>query len=183
MQTRRLEHDWYPDELPANVSIGERSWLYSSFAFLHCHSQIGVRIGADTGVYNGSFFDLGPQGSVEIGKFCSIVGLIVCSNTRVVLGDYVFVAHDVVIADGCAATPLDPGRGAAPTLNGIESRSEEIVIGDDVWIGAQAIILAGAHIGAGSIIGAASVVDFPVPPLSLVAGNPARIIRRLGPND
>jgi acetyltransferase-like isoleucine patch superfamily enzyme len=180
MQTRRLEHDWYPAELPDNVSIGERSWIYSSFAFLHYRSRIGARIGNDTGVYNGTFFDLGPQGSVEIGKFCSLVGLIVCSNRRVVLGDYVFVAHEVVIADGCAATPMDPGRGAARACEDVGTQSDEIVIGDDVWIGARAIILAGAHIGAGSIIGAASVVDFPVPPLSLVAGNPARIVQRLG---
>ena len=180
MPSRRLEHDWYSAELPANVSIGERSWIYSSFAFLHCQSQMGVRIGPDTGVYNGSFFDLGSEGSVEIGKFCSLVGLIISSNGRVVLGDYVFVAHEVVIADGCAATPLEPGRGASQASHSIENRSSEIVIGDDVWIGARAIILDGAHIGAGSIIGAASVVDFTVPPLSVVGGNPARVVRSLG---
>jgi acetyltransferase-like isoleucine patch superfamily enzyme len=179
MQPRRLEHDWYPAELPANVSIGERSWIYSSFAFLHYRSRIGVRIGADTGIYNGTFFDLGPEGSVEIGKFCSIVGLIVCSDRRVVLGDYVFVAHEVVIADSYAAMPPEPRYGAGQTFHDVETLSDEIVIGDDVWIGARSVILRGAHIGAGSIIGAASVVDFRVPPLSLVVGNPARVVRRL----
>jgi acetyltransferase-like isoleucine patch superfamily enzyme len=175
----RLKHDWYSAELPPNVSIGERSWIYSSFAFLHCRSRLGVQIGAGTGVYNGTFFDLGPLGGVEIGKFCSIVGLIVCSNRRVVLGDYVFVAHEVVIADSHVATPLEPEHGSEETLHNQKEKSDEIVIGNDVWIGARAVILHGARIGAGSIIGAASVVDFPVPPFSLVAGNPARVIRTL----
>lgn len=51
-----------------------------------------------------------------------------------------------------------------------------IEIQDNVWIGARAVILGGARIGEGSIVGAASVVDFEVPPYSIVAGNPARVV-------
>lgn len=52
-----------------------------------------------------------------------------------------------------------------------------VIIEDDVWIGASAIILPGVTIGRGSIIGAGSVVTRHVPPYSVVAGSPARVIR------
>jgi maltose O-acetyltransferase len=55
-----------------------------------------------------------------------------------------------------------------------------IRIGDGVWIGGGAIVLAGVMIGDGSVIGAGSVVRHDVPVGTVVAGNPARIIRRLG---
>lgn len=54
---------------------------------------------------------------------------------------------------------------------------QPIVIEDDVWIGTRVIILPGVHIGKGSIIGAGSVVTRDVPQYSIVAGNPAKIIR------
>jgi acetyltransferase-like isoleucine patch superfamily enzyme len=169
IEAHQLEQDWFSWPLPYNVKIGTSSWLYSSFAFLHYRSRSphGVVIGENTGIYNGSFFDLGPEGSVKIGDYCNLVGAILSSNGSIIFGDYVFVAHEVVIADSAFATP----QHVATT------KSSEIVIGDNVWIGMRAVILGGASIGEGSIIGAASVVDFQVPPLSLVAGNPARVIK------
>ncbi len=54
----------------------------------------------------------------------------------------------------------------------------DTVIGNDVWIGQNALILPGVHIGDGAIIGANSVVSRDVPPYTVVAGNPARLIRK-----
>jgi virginiamycin A acetyltransferase len=51
-------------------------------------------------------------------------------------------------------------------------------VGHDVWIGGEAMILPGARIGHGAIIGARAVVSGEVPPYAVVAGNPARILRR-----
>ncbi len=53
----------------------------------------------------------------------------------------------------------------------------EIKIGDDVWIGMNAIILSGVIIGKGAIIGAGSVVSKNIPPYAIAAGNPAKVIK------
>lgn len=58
-----------------------------------------------------------------------------------------------------------------------KSRQEPCIVGNDVWIGTDAVILRGVHVGNGAIIGASSVVNKDVPPYAIVAGNPARIIR------
>lgn len=176
-----LEHDWFSEPLPDNGFIGERSWLYSTFAFRHYRSRrpVGLRVGHDTGLYNGTFFDLGPAGEVRIGDFCTLVGAIICSNERVVIGDYTFIAHEVVLADSHAAAPFVTRTENSPIVRESEEPALGIEIGQNVWIGARAIILRGARIGDGAIVGAASVVDFSVPPFSVVAGNPARIVRTL----
>lgn len=162
-----LSHDWFPRPLPSNVRIGERSWCYSSFAFLHCRSQnaIGVEIGNDTGIYNGTFFDLGPEGTVQIGNYCTLVGAIIATNGCVTIGDYSFIAHEVVLADHSAAVP-SPAEPHPPGIS----------IGANCWIGARAILLRGAVIGDNAIIGAGAVVDFEVPRGAIVAGNPAKIV-------
>lgn len=54
-----------------------------------------------------------------------------------------------------------------------------IVIEDKVWIGINSTILPGIRIGYGSIVGAQSVVTHDVPPMTIVAGNPARIIKKI----
>ena len=58
------------------------------------------------------------------------------------------------------------------------TKEEPVVIGDDVWIGSRVIILSGVHIGNHTIIGAGSVVTHDVEDYAIVAGNPARVIKR-----
>lgn len=54
----------------------------------------------------------------------------------------------------------------------------DTVIGNDVWIGQNAVILPGVHIGDGAIIGVSSVVGSDVAPYTIAAGNPARVLRK-----
>ena len=168
--SRMLEHDWFSRPLPANVELGPRSWLYSTFAFIHFQSTVpvGLRVGNDTGIYNGTFFDLGPEGEVDVGNFCTIVGGVFATNGRVEVGDYSFIAHEVVLADGSFATPhgANPGR--------LSQHRPTIRLGENVWIGARAILLGDVEIGDGAVIGAAAVVRGRIPPMTIFAGNPAK---------
>ena len=54
----------------------------------------------------------------------------------------------------------------------------DIVVGNDVWIGYEAVIMAGVHIGDGAIIGTRALVTKDVPPYAIVGGIPAKVIRR-----
>ncbi|KAF9691714.1 hypothetical protein EKO04_010223 [Ascochyta lentis] len=110
------------------------------------------------------------------------------------LGKNVFINFNSVFLDTCLITigdrtlvgpnvsfysathPLDPlirqgTRG--PELG------KEIHVGQDCWIGGNAIILPGVAIGRGSVVGAGSVVTKDVPDFTVVAGNPARIVRKV----
>lgn len=172
MSDTLFAHDWFDKPLPPNCELGERAWLYSSFAFVHCQRQASVTIGEDTGLYNGTFFDLGPNAHIRIGRFCTVVGAIFSTRRSVVIGDYVFISHEVVLADHeMAMPPIDDERETGFSRSGCD-----VIIEDDVWIGAGAIIIGGVRIGAGAIIGAAAVVDRDVPPYAIFAGNPGRIV-------
>jgi acetyltransferase-like isoleucine patch superfamily enzyme len=168
-EPRVLPHDWFPLPLPANVTIGARSWLYSAMAFMRYRScrPSGVTIGTDSGLYKGTYFDLGPEGEVRIGDYCALVGVIIASNGCVEIGNYTFISHQVVLADGFAAIPH--GEVAATCGTGI-------TIHENVWIGTRVVVLGGVRIGEGAIIGAGTVVDSDVPPYAILAGNPARVV-------
>jgi acetyltransferase-like isoleucine patch superfamily enzyme len=176
-QAVSLAHDWYPRPLPPNIELGEGVWVYSSFAFAHFRSRCAcaVRVGRSSGIYNGSFFELGPDGEVEIGAYCTLVGVTFATNGRVRIGDYCFLAHDVVIADSPFAAP-EGGGPSDPRAGTRSAPSASIRLGSDVWIGTGAVLLGGACLGDGAIVGAAAVVDFAVPPLGIVGGNPGRVV-------
>ena len=67
---------------------------------------------------------------------------------------------------------MEPPPASALPLKG------DTILGNDVWIGQNAVILPGVHIGDGAIVGANSVVGSDIPPYTVAAGNPARVIRR-----
>jgi acetyltransferase-like isoleucine patch superfamily enzyme len=171
-----IEGEWhYPAPVPESVVLGERAWLYSSFAFVHHQSKRrpSVRVGADSGLYLGAYFDLGPEGEVCIGDYCSIAGTVISTEGRVTLGDYVFIAHSTVLADRVDAVPPSSRGRIGPSSNA----RADINIGDNVWIGARAIVLGGSDIGADAVVGAGAVIDgMQVPTGAIVGGNPAVII-------
>jgi maltose O-acetyltransferase len=93
---------------------------------------------------------------------------------NVTIGDRVSIAPRVTLV-----TSSHPNNSriapVAPLARG------PIVIEPDAWIGAGAVILPGVRIGRGAVVGAQSVVARDVPPLTVVAGQPARAVRTLAP--
>lgn len=151
---------------PSSVSIGAHARIRGElFTFAHAG-----------GITIGSWFYLGP-------------GSMIWSSDEggITIGDRVLVSANVVIHD-TDSHPIAPkarfeqtkaifGRGHPKTNPGI--RSARVKIGDDVWIGAGAMILKGVSIGDAAVVGAGSVVTKDVPDRTIVAGNPARVIRKV----
>lgn len=108
---------------------------------------------------------------LRIGKFCSIACgakfLFNCANHSLrSLSTYTFpLFYD------------EWGLDKADVASAWDNKGD-IVIGNDVWIGFEAVIMAGVHIGNGAIIGARAVVTKDVPPYTIVGGVPARTIRK-----
>ena len=96
----------------------------------------------------------------------------VLDEAIVAIGDNTFIGPNVSIYTACH--PLDAGE----RRDGREW-AEPVTIGRDVWIGGGATILPGVTVGDGAVIGAGAVVVRDVPPRTVVAGNPARVIKRL----
>ncbi|UXS01276.1 sugar O-acetyltransferase [Agrobacterium tumefaciens] len=111
--------------------------------------------------------------NIEIGEnFYANVNLVILDGARVKIGSNVFIAPNVHIC--CAGHPLDIER----RNKGLEY-AFPVTIEDDVWIGAGAQILPGVTVGRGSVVAAGAIVIRDVPPMSLVGGNPARVIRQI----
>jgi acetyltransferase-like isoleucine patch superfamily enzyme len=108
--------------------------------------------------------------------------LILSADDEVVIGKHVHVADDVYIC-GYDAHPMDPiARRSQPGPVDYTGASR-IVIEDDVWICQGAIVLKGVHVGKGAVIGAHAVVTKDVPAGAIVAGNPGKVIGRVGDVD
>jgi maltose O-acetyltransferase len=82
------------------------------------------------------------------------------------------IGADVSIGPEAAILTL----GHDPRSDDFADRGGSVSIGNHVWIGYRAIVLPGVSIGEGAVVGAGSVVSRDVPPFSIVAGNPARLI-------
>lgn len=113
---------------------------------------------------------LGEHAKLKIGDFTGIT-----ANTRIFvkdeieIGSHTQISWDVQIMDTDFHTFEEQGMRKPNT--------KKITIGNRVWIGSRATILKGVEIGDGSVVAAGAVVTKSVPPRSVVAGNPARIIR------
>jgi len=140
-----------------------------------------VSIGDFTNITSGSVLaDLNPGGGqypkIKIGCYCTILYRFQCNTAEsVVVGDYVLMASNVLITDSDHV--VEPG-GTPVTINK-KLNSSPVVIEENCWIGQNSVILKGVTIGRDSIVGANSVVTHDVPSRSVVAGNPARVIKKL----
>ena len=138
-----------------------------------------VTIGHHTSLSNDwSLVDLAPsigqaKPKIRIGSYCSILHDFQCNaNVSVEVQDHVLIAPRVFITD---SDHIVDGAGERTTLCN-SFRSAAVVIEHDCWLGVNAVVLKGVRIGHHSTVGANSVVTRDVPPFSVVAGVPARVI-------
>lgn len=111
---------------------------------------------------------------IRIGDNCNLNGTMIHCRTKVTIGRFCMFGPGTKIVDN------DSHR---ISIDVIERRktpnSAPIIIGDNVWVGMNALILKGVEIGENAIVAAYSVVTKNVPENTLVAGNPAKILKTL----
>lgn len=139
-------------ELGKNVTVHSRSTFAAASRFDRPTLSVG------DGTY------LGPGLSIGVGLEVSI-------GCRCLVGSNVSITDN----DG---HPLDPAERAMNLPLPVEAFIP-VQIGDDVWIGEGATILKGVTIGDGAVVGAKSIVTSDVPPFTVVAGLPARVVKHI----
>lgn len=145
-----------------------------------------VRVGRDAIVNCRIAFDH-AGGRVEIGDRCYVGASDLVCQSAITLEDDVIVSWGVTIVDHDSHALAWPQRqgDVADWMQGRKNWEHVTIrpvhIGRRAWIGFGASILKGVHIGEAAVVGAGSVVTRDVPAHSVVAGNPARVIRRLAP--
>lgn len=156
-----LDQNSYLHACPNGISVGENTI---------------VMYGAILHVYN--FRDI-PHSGIKIGKDCLIGEYsIIRGQGGVTLGDRVYTSpfSQIIAVNHVITNPEQPIIHQGITADGI-------TIDDDVWIGSGAIITDGVHIGKGSVIAAGAVVTKNVPEHTVVAGVPAKVIRKIKKTD
>jgi acetyltransferase-like isoleucine patch superfamily enzyme len=139
-------------------------------------SQRGSRIVIEDDVVIDAFVKIKPaggSGDVVIGR-----GTVINAGCVLYIGNGIRIGRNVLIAANCTFAPTnhefaDPDRLIRD--QGFQPGRGGILIGDDVWIGANTVLADGAVVGAGSVIGAASLVRSELPEFCIAFGVPAQV--------
>ena len=119
--------------------------------------------------YCGSLHYLVMKKNSEINRGCFLL-----AKDKIIIGENSTLAYQVTILT--SANPHGP-HNKLSTL--YPAMTAPVTIGNDVWVGAKAVILPGVTIGECSVVAAGAVVTKDVPPYTLVAGVPARVVKPL----
>jgi len=143
--------------------------FFTRDALAHLTGRPDVEIGEWT-YGSPTIFGVG-ESPLHIGRYCSIA-----LEVTIFLG----YEHNVSwVSTYPFPDPLLLGYfPEAASIRGHPRTRGPVVIGNDVWLGHGATVLSGVTIGDGAVVGARSVVTSDVPPYSVVAGSPARVVRR-----
>lgn len=162
--------------------FGRRSLIVSPRGILSPHR---IEIGDEVLIHENAMFSVvehhrgrDHEPWLRVGDRCNIGrGIWLSCVGRIEIGDDNLISHNVVIADSYHEYE-DPH---VPILMQPMAPPQPVIIEAGCFIGPHAAILAGVRIGANSFVGANAVVTRSVAPNSVVAGNPARVIRHFDP--
>ena len=123
-------------------------------------------------------FTVGNKKNIIIGDNCVINhGVFLLGRNRIEIGANVVLSARCMLLDGT----FDLDHYFDESTEDYKYLNATIIVEDGVWLGAGSIILPNVRIGKNSVVGAGSVVTRDVPPFSIVAGNPARLLRTITP--
>lgn len=167
--------------------IGPGSKIYKTASIVNgLHQRALIEIGSFCHI-KGEILIFGHGGAVAIGDYCFVgENTHIWSAKKIQIGNRVLISHNCNIFDN-DTHPLDAAQRhqqfseiiTTGQPKQIDLKEEDVIIEDDVLIGANSIILKGVRIGKAAVIGAGSVVTQSIPSKVVVAGNPAKIIKRL----
>lgn len=136
---------------PRCIVMGERVTVEDDVWFKIVAGTASIRIGAFSFIGRGSELDV---------------------SQRVLIGEHVLFGPGVFITDhnhNIASNARIDEQGCT---------ASDVIIGDDVWLGARVVVLPGVTIGTGAVVGAGAVVTKSIPEYSVSVGVPARVLRR-----
>lgn len=176
------------DYLMMNQRDARPRWYVRLLAPLYQHRGRGSKI------YHSVRMDTPPYRRFWLGKH-SVIESFCCINNAVgdvTIGDYTRIGiHNTIIGPVCIGNHVNLAQGITITAlnHNFEDTSKRIdeqgistkpvVVGDDVWIGANAVVLLGVTIGSHCVVAAGAVVTKDVPDHTLVGGVPAKIIKNI----
>lgn len=163
-------------------------WFVRMLAPLYQHR------GKHSVVHRSARMDTPPYRKFSLGNY-SVIESFACINNAVgdiIIGDHTRIGlHNTIIGPVTIGSHVNLAQGITVTalnhnFEDSDKRIDEqgvsttpVIIEDDIWIGANAVILPGVTIGNHSVVAAGAVVTKNVPPHSLVAGVPAKIIKQI----
>ena len=180
----RYNRTW---KITGRVYVGRSSWLLRKKHpdikkgqliigdYFSCNNKLTSN---SVGIFQPCFFNVYASGSrIVIGDHVGISGSTLNATTCITIGD------NTIIGSGCLITDTDshpiPAKERILPEWPQYTKSKPIVIGKNVFIGARSIVLKGVTIGDGAVVGAGSVVVKDVLANTIVAGNPARVVKTI----
>lgn len=144
------------------LEIGKNVTLNSSNFDYHINMFCSVKFYIEDNAY------------IKIGDNSRLHGVCIHARSSIKIGSNCLIAANTNIID---SSGHDLSFDFPENRINTAGDTGDVEIGDNVWIGAGVLILPGVHVGDGAVIGAGSIVTKSVPSMSLVAGNPARVIK------
>ena len=187
---RTIDQDWFSKPIPPGIVWGDGCYFETAqiFRFFRSRHNPGLVLGANCSCYSGCSFSIGKEGKCTVGDYTLLNGALVMAEELIEIGNYCIISWNVGIADSdfhpidpvlrhqdaMAISPFGANRPPRPPI-----ATAPVRIKDNVLIGMGAVILKGVTIGENSVVAAGAIVTKSVPPNVVVAGNPAKIVKRL----